>query len=98
MHHAVSAESIGAEEAGHIRNRPENAVVVGRHLVESRPGALGIDGDILEAGNAVGGAHQDLLDEGRLGVGLSRWFLRDRSTPVESPGSRGGSGSRWSCR
>ncbi len=51
VHHTVSAEAVGAEEAGYVFDRTEDAVMVGRHLVESRPGALGIDGDVLEARN-----------------------------------------------
>ncbi len=70
MHHAVAAEAVGAEEAGHVFDRAKDAVVVGRHFVESRPRALGIDGDVFEAGHTVGGALQNFLDECRLEVGL----------------------------
>src|SRR5208283_1233474 len=51
-------------------DRAEDAMVVGRHLVEPGPRAFGIDRDILEAGHAVSGADENLLDERRLEVSL----------------------------
>ena len=70
VHHAVAAESVGAEKTLPSLDRPDDAVMVGRHLVQSGPGALGIDRQILEAGHAIGGARQNLLDERRLEVGV----------------------------
>src|SRR5215469_12478802 len=73
----MSTESVGAEESGYLFNRTEYAVMVGRDFVKSGPGFLRIDGDIFEAGYAVGGAVEDLLDECRVKVGLkARGFFR----------------------
>src|SRR5215831_2785538 len=76
MHYAVAAEAVREEEAGHGGHRAKNAVMIGRHLIQSRPGAFGIDWKILKGWDAVGGVHQDLLDKRRFEVSLiTRRFL-----------------------
>src|SRR4051812_9563757 len=42
MHHAVAAESVGEKKPRNFRHRPKNGVMIGCHLVEASPGALGI--------------------------------------------------------
>src|ERR1700757_5129922 len=63
VHHAVSTEAVGKEETGDVCGRTEYRMVIGRHLVQSRPGALWIDWHMIEARNAIGGPLQNLLDE-----------------------------------
>ena len=45
-------------------------MVVGRHFIESGPGALGIHGYVFEAGHTIGSARQNFFDERRIEVGL----------------------------
>src|SRR5581483_4764519 len=70
VHHAVSAEAVRQIKALDFINRAEDAVMVGRDLVESGPCALRIYSKVLEHRHAIGGARQDLLDEPRLEIGL----------------------------
>jgi len=63
MHYAVAAEAIGKKEAGYIRDRPENGMMVRGHLVKTRPGSLGIDGKVFKDRDAVGSMGQYLFYE-----------------------------------
>src|SRR6476646_6042229 len=65
MHHAVSAKTVSQEETGHSSNRPKDAMMVGRHLIEPGPGAFGIDRKVLKGSHSIGGVHQDFFDERR---------------------------------
>src|SRR5271167_1695005 len=77
VHHTMTTEAIGAEEARQLRRQSYDGVMVGRHLVESSPRTLRVHCQVLEAGHAVGGVHQDLLNERRFQVVLiSRRLLR----------------------
>src|SRR3954463_4606743 len=50
-------------------------MVVGRHLVESCPRLLWIDGDVRETRDALRGTREYLLGEGRLIVGAESVYL-----------------------
>src|SRR5947207_2421519 len=77
MHHAMAAEAVGTEKSGYAGYRAENGVMVGRHLIESRPRALGIHRQVFKSGNTVSSASEDLLNERVLKCGLeSGRFLR----------------------
>src|SRR6266481_9581080 len=69
VHDAVSAEAVGEEEARYIGNRAEYGVMVRGHLIESGPGAFGIDRQMLESRDTVSSVHQNFLDEGAFKVG-----------------------------
>src|SRR5579859_8073780 len=73
----MAAKTIGQEETGHGSNRTKNAMMIGRHLIQSRPCALGIDRQILKGRYPVGSVHQNLLNKRRLEVRLvARRFFR----------------------
>ena len=66
----MAAEAVGEEEAGEFGDGSEDRVVVGRHFVEAGPGALGVDLGLLQAGEAVDTAGEDLFDEGAVEIEL----------------------------
>src|ERR1700686_809080 len=77
MHHAVSAETVGKEKAGHTGCLAQDGMMVRRHFIESSPCALGIHRKIGETGNTVGSASEDFLHKGFFKIGLeSRGLFR----------------------
>src|SRR5216684_2907412 len=70
VHHSVSAETIGQKETGYSGNGTQDAMMIGRHLIEPGPGALGINGKILKGGHSISGMHENFLDERRFEVSL----------------------------
>src|SRR6266481_5985639 len=58
VHDSVPAEAIRQEEAGDACDGAKHAVMIGRHLIESSPRALGIDWKILKCRHAVRGMDQ----------------------------------------
>src|SRR3984957_20595565 len=70
MHYPVAAESVGQEEPRHSGRWAQDGMMVRRHLVEARPGALGIYREILKQGDTVSRAGQNLFYECGLEIGF----------------------------
>src|SRR3954453_17517450 len=77
MHHAVSAKAVGQKEAGNTGDRSKDAMVIGSHLIQSRPRALRINWKIFKRRYTVSSVHENFFDECWLKVDLiARSFLR----------------------
>src|SRR5215472_8135549 len=70
MHDTMAAETIGQEESRHAGSWSQDGVVIGRHLVQSGPPSLRVDGEIFKHRDAISGEGQDFLDEGWLEIGV----------------------------
>src|SRR6266851_4397388 len=70
MHHAMPAKPVGKKETRNFRRFAENWMMVRRHFIKPRPGALRIDRNIFEYRHTIGSAGEDLLNKARLEVSL----------------------------